>query len=89
MQPNRNSKRNSRPPHINAERFDGLARLSTHMATTVTRSWGPMLAFIALLAIVGILFAQVAHSDAAVIGIVVIVVVAIVTAAFVRIRNVL
>jgi hypothetical protein len=58
-------------------------------AAALTRSWGPLLAFIAFVSVTGILAMQFARSDSIALGISAIVVVALLAALVGRIKNVL
>ncbi len=89
MKARKASRRKSRRRLGSVDRNGGMAILGTQLAAKLTQSWGPLLAFIAVLAVLGIVFTENAHSDITVLGIVVIVVVAIITALLARIRNVL
>jgi hypothetical protein len=80
------SKRPNKPPTINTQ-SGGF--LGAHFATALTRTWGPLLAFIAFIAISGLLALQFARSDSVALGMSAIVVVALVVALVGRIKNVL
>jgi hypothetical protein len=67
----------------------GVSAFGTHLATKLTRSWGPTLAFIAFVAVFGILGVQIARSDVTAVAISLIVVVALIAGLTARIKNVL
>lgn len=80
MKARKTSRRKPRRRFRSIDRNEGLALLGARLATRLTRSWGPRRAIIAFVAIFSIVATQIARSDFTVIGIVVIAVVAMLTA---------
>jgi hypothetical protein len=72
-----------------SEREGGIPNLSSDLAAKLTPTWGPTLAFIAFVAVSGIVGIQIARSDVMALAISLIVVVALIAGLTARIKNVL
>jgi hypothetical protein len=77
------------PPASKDDLGEMVEHLGTKLAAKLTNSWGPLLAFIAFVAISGLLALQFARSDTVALGMSAIVVVALIVALVGRIKNVL
>jgi hypothetical protein len=78
-----------RPAKLPASGSHSGGFLGAQFATLLTRTWGPLLAFITFIAVSGLLALQFARSDSVALGMSAIVVVSIVVALVGRIKNIL